>query len=120
MFEADAIVDDAARWAGGLLDRAYRGPGDTIEAATHRAEQKYGIPANIFWAMRYRRPKDVLASVYLKLKTAYEFECASQEARLRHELALTKEMLGDAATTNPVVAQAEAALGTAQGEEDAA
>lgn len=111
VFEAEAIVDDAAKWADGLLARTYRGPGDTIEAATYRAEQKYGVPAQTFWALRYRRPKDILASVYLKLKCAYEHECQRQEAKLRYELALTKEMLGDAAIGNPAVEQAEALVG---------
>lgn len=111
MFEAEAVVDDAAKWADSLLARTYRGPGDTIEAATYRAEQKYGVPAQTFWALRYRRPNDLLASIYLKLKSAYEHECQRQEAKLLHELALTKEMLGDAATGNPAVEQAEALVG---------
>lgn len=111
MFEAEAIVDDAAKWADGLLACTYRGHGDTIEAATYRAEQKYGVPAQTFWALRYRRPKDLMASVYLRLKCAYEHECQRQEARLRHELALTKEILGDAASASPAVEQAEALLG---------
>lgn len=114
MFDADAIVDDAARWADALLARTYRGPGDTIEAATHRAEAIYGVPAQTFWALRYRKPKDILASVYLRLKAAYEHEVARQEAKLAHELRLTREMLGDAAATHPVVAQAEAALREAE------
>jgi hypothetical protein len=120
VFDAEAVVDEAAKWADGLLARTYRGPGDTIEAATYRAEQKYGVPAQTFWALRYRKPKDILASVYLKLKSAYEHECQRQEAKLRHELALTKEILGDAAPHNAVVAEVEAALAAVDQEGEAA
>jgi hypothetical protein len=118
VFEAEAIVDEAAVWADSLLSRSYRGPGDTIEAASYRAEQSYGVPASMFWALRYRKPKAILAHVYLRLKAAYEHECQRQEAKLRHELALTKEILGDAAAANPAVQQAEAALGSAVPAED--
>src|SRR6185369_954370 len=85
VFDGEAVVDEAAFWAEALLQRSYRGPGDTIEAATYRAEQKYGVPAQTFWALRYRRPKDILASIYRTLEAAYEAECGRQEARLRHE-----------------------------------
>jgi hypothetical protein len=33
--DADAVVSEASGWAGALLSRVYRGPGDTIEAAAH-------------------------------------------------------------------------------------
>ncbi len=115
MFEAGAVVDDAARWADALLQRAYRGPGDTIEAASYRAEQKYGVPAQTFWSLRYRKPKDILASVYLTLKAAYEAECGRQEARLRHELELAKALQGGAAL-EAAISEAEAALGGQTGE----
>lgn len=89
--DADA-VDQAAGWADTLVSRVYRGPGDTIEAAHYRAEQRFGIPAQTFWALRYRRPKDMLVSVWLRLKQAYEAEVERQEAKLRHELEITKAL----------------------------
>lgn len=95
---SDAVVTQASTWADALLSKVHRGPGDTIDAAMFRAEAKYGIPANVFWTLRYRRPKDILASVYLRLQAAYQAECDRQEARLRHEINLTKQVMGDDAT----------------------
>lgn len=110
----DELVREARGWSDALLSKVHQGPGDTVEAAMHRAEQKYGVPAQAFFGLRYNRIKDISAFVYLRLQQAYEHECARQEARLRHELAITKEMLGHAATENPAVAEAEAVLGAAQ------
>lgn len=111
--DADATVDEAAGWAELLLQRAYRGPGDTVEAATYRAEQKYGIPAQTFWALRYRKPKGILAHIYKRLKAAYEAECERQETRLRHELELAKALQGGAAL-EAAIRDAETVLEEAQ------
>lgn len=109
---ADHLVSEAKGWSAQLLARVHYGPGDTVEAAMYRAEQKYGVPAQAFWALRYRTPKDILASVYLTLKAAYEAECGRQEARLRHELALVKALPSTPAR-EALVAETEAALGIA-------
>jgi hypothetical protein len=116
VYDGEAVVSEAAGWAETLLQRTYRGPGDTIEAATYRAEQKYGVPAQTFWALRYRRPKDILASVYRTLQAAYEAECGRQEARLRHELEMAKALQGGA-TLAAAIREAEAALGGQSGTE---
>lgn len=112
MHDASAVVDDAAKWSGALWNKTYLGMGDTQEAAMYRAAQKYGVEPGTFWSLRYRRPKDILASVYLKLKAAYEQECERQEARLRHELELTKAVLGNAATSDQLVVETEEFLET--------
>lgn len=112
--DAEATVDEAAGWADLLLHRTYRGPGDTIEAASYRAEQKYGVPANTFWALRYRKPNGILAHVYLRLKAAYEHECERQEAKLRHELEMARALQGGA-NLAAAISEAEAALGNTQG-----
>jgi len=110
--DADELVTQAKHWSGSLLARVHNGPGDTVEAVMYRAEQKYGVPAQAFWALRYRTPKDIMASVYLRLKAAYEAECGRQEARLRHELELAKALQGGA-TLEAAISEAEAALGEA-------
>lgn len=112
MFDAGTTVEDAALWADAILQRTYRGPGDTIEAASFRAEQKYGVPAYTFWSLRYRRPKDILASIYLRLKAAYDAECGRQEAKLRHDLELVRA-LPRTADRQALIDAAEAALGIA-------
>lgn len=117
VFEAEATVDQAAEWADLLLHRAYRGPGDTVEAATYRAEQKYGVPAQTFWALRYRKPSGILAHIYLTLKAAYEAECGRQEAKLRHELEVAKALNGGA-SLEAAIREAEAALGGRDGADE--
>lgn len=113
VFEAEA-VDEAAGWAEVLLSRVHRGPGDTVEAAMYRAEQKFGVPANAMWALRYRKPKGILAGIYLTLKNAYEAECGRQEAKLAHELAVTKALAPTRARL-ALIAETEALLGPGDG-----
>ena len=107
---ADTYVTDAKRWASALVEREYRGPGDTIDAAMWRAEQKWGIDRATFWSLRYRPPRELFVSVYMRLKHAYEAEIDRQEARLQHELMLAKAA-GLNAANSSVVAEAEALLG---------
>jgi hypothetical protein len=111
---SDTFVADARQWAGALVAREHRGPGDTVDAAMWRAEQRYGIERSTFWSLRYRPPKDIVVGVYMRLKAAYESEVARQEARLAHELLLAKAA-GLDANNSTVVAQAEAFLGQEEG-----
>lgn len=108
--DADHLVSEARDWSAALLAKVHQGPGDTVEAAMYRAEQKYGVPAQAFWMLRYRRPRNLLVTVYLGLKAAYEAECGRQEARLRHELEITKTLPPTPARL-ALIAEAEAALG---------
>lgn len=101
-----AYVNEAAGWARTLTQRESRGPGD-IENAWRRLEARYGVPATTFWSLRYRKPKDVLASVYFRLRDAYEAECARQMRLLQHELTITKAKAG---TSHPVVVAASAVV----------
>lgn len=107
-------VADASRWAGALLQREHRGPGDTLDAAMWRAEQKWGIDHNTFWSLRYRPPRDIVVSVYMRLKSAYEHEIQKQEARLQHELMLSKAV-GLNADNSTAYGEAEALLATKNG-----
>jgi len=109
VFEAEA-VEEAAGWASALVSRTYRGPGDTVEAAMHRAENKFGVPVGTLWALRYRKPKAILAGIYLSLKAAYDAECERQEAKLAHELAITKALAPTPARL-ALIAESEALLG---------
>jgi hypothetical protein len=109
--EEDA-VRKAAHWAEALLARVHRGPGDNVETAMHRAEQKYGVPAQTFWSLRYRPPKVMAVAAWLRLKSIYEAECGRQEAKLRHELELVKALPPTPARA-ALVAAAEAELGIA-------
>ena len=106
---SETYVHEAQRWATALLEREHRGPGDTLDAAMWRAEHKWGIDHSTFWALRYRPPREMFVSVYMRLRQAYEMECVRQEARLQHELMLAKAA-GFHAANSSVVAEAEALL----------
>lgn len=103
-----APVDEAEGWALSLLRKHHKGPGDTVEAAMHRVAIKHRIDRQTLWKLRYRKPKDIMATAYLAIKSAYEAECARQEAKLAHELELTKQMRGphEAPSTAEVEAKA--------------
>lgn len=103
-------VDEAANWANELIRRQHRGPGDTVEAAMHRASNKYRIDHQTLWRLRYRKPKDMLVKAYVRLKAAYEAEIERQEAKLAHELEITKTLRGTHASPSPAEVEAEAVL----------
>jgi len=102
-----ACVDQAAQWASRLTHAESRGPGD-IENAWRRLEARYGVPWRAFWALRYRRPRDIAASIYLRLQAAYQAECERQMRLLTHELEITKAIVGP---DSAAVAAAQAVVG---------
>jgi len=111
-----SVVDEAASWADMLVRREHRGPGDTIDAARRRAARKHKLPEQVLWALRYRKPKRIWADLYKKLELAVAAEIHSQEARLAHELAITKSLPATTAR-RALIAETEALLGQAQGKE---
>lgn len=104
------VVDEAAQWADWLVRREHRGPGDTVEAARLRAAQKHRVPERLLWALRYRKPKRIWADLYKKLELAVSAEIQSQEAKLAHELAITKALPATAARL-ALIAETETVLG---------
>lgn len=105
------VVDEAASWAEWLVRKEHRGPGDTVEAARLRAARKHKLPERLLWALRYRKPKRIWADLYVKLEQAVAAEIQIQEARLAHELALTKA-LTTSASGLALIDEAQALLGT--------
>jgi oligoribonuclease NrnB/cAMP/cGMP phosphodiesterase (DHH superfamily) len=91
------LVEEAKGFAQVLVDREYSGPGQ-MERAMERASQKTGVDYGTFWSLRYRKPKDILASVYFRLKAAYEDECARQERLYNIDRAITKAVKNDTDT----------------------
>jgi hypothetical protein len=102
-----ALVDEAAAWARELTLREARGPGDR-ENAWRRLEARYGITFGAFWSLRYRRPKAILASLYLRLRAAYAAECERQRRKLEHEIAITRATAGP---DHPAVVAAQIVVG---------
>ena len=111
------FVEEAASWADLLVRREHRGPGDTIDAARLRAARKHKLPERTLWALRYRKPKRIWADLYKKLETAVAAEIQSQEARLAHELEITKALPPTKARRS-LIAETEALLGPMESPED--
>lgn len=104
-------VNEARDWANRLIAANHRGPGDTVEAAMHRAAVKHGLDPKMLWRLRYRTPKDMLVSSWKRIRAAYEAECERQEARLRHELEITKALPATEARVR-LIRETEAVLGS--------
>ena len=113
---ADIGVDQARGWANKLIAAHHRGPGDTVEAAIHRAAVKHGLDPKALWRLRYRTPKDMLLSTWARIKEAYEAECERQEGRLRHELEITKA-IATSASALAAIRETEALLAAAHSAE---
>ena len=65
-------VNESKRMADYILHRVHRGPGDTVDAAMHRAEKLYGVPAAWLHRLRYREIKDMPMSAFAALAHAYQ------------------------------------------------
>lgn len=106
---AEAYVEDARRWADFLIKREFKGPGDTLDAAMGRCERKYRVSRSVLWGLRYRPPMDMLVSVYMALRDAYEAELSRLDRKLEDELRIA-ELLGTDATNPKAYRAAVAAL----------
>lgn len=106
---AEAYVEDAQRWADFLIKSEFKGPGDTLDAAMARCERKYRVSRSVLWSLRYRRPKDMLVSVYMALQNAYEAELVKLDRKLKDEIRKA-ELLGTDASDPKAYRAAVAAL----------
>lgn len=89
-----APVDSAARWADDLVHGESRGPGD-LTNAMERVGRRTGVGYRTIWNLRYRRPKDLSASAFLKLWAAWEKLKEDQVKALSDDLARTRAEAGD-------------------------
>lgn len=78
-------VSESKRMAEVILQRVHRGPGDTVEAAMHRAERLYGVPAAWLHRLRYREIKDMPVSAFAALFNAYRAACEAGERAYEEE-----------------------------------
>ncbi|MDR6432000.1 hypothetical protein J2782_001735 [Brucella pseudogrignonensis] len=99
------FVSNAKGMSEFILERTFRGPGDTVDAAMHRAERLYGAPASWMHRLRYRSIKDMPVSAYAAIARAYEavriasVKSYEAERELAHErgsklLGLTDSLVG--------------------------
>ena len=106
---AEAYVEDAQRWADFLIKSEFKGPGDTLDAAMARCARKHRVSRSVLWSLRYRRPKDMLVSVYMALQDAYNGELAKLDRKLEAEIRKA-ELLGTDASNSKAYRAAVAAL----------
>lgn len=76
-------VNESKRMADYILHRVHRGPGDTVDAAMHRAEKLYGVPAAWLHRLRYREITDIPMSAFAALANAYR--AASEQSEKAYE-----------------------------------
>lgn len=86
-------IDEVTSWARWLTLREARGPGDMPNAWV-RLERRYGVPARIFWALRYRPPKTLSVGIYARIKHARDAERERQLRLLKHDIEITKATAG--------------------------
>lgn len=67
---AEYIVE-AKRMCGFLLEKEYRGPGDTIEAAAYRMQTRYGIHPATTMRLRNEEVRDMRVSSFAPILNAY-------------------------------------------------
>lgn len=85
-------IAEARHMSNYLLEREFRGPGDTIEAAAYRVERKWGVPASLINRLRIREVNDMLLSNWIKLTAGYEAACQQVERQAQHQQELAKEL----------------------------
>lgn len=107
-------VDQAAGWAREMTRQEARGPGD-MENTWRRLENRYGISFNTFWSLRYRKPKEIVASVYLRLHAAYRAEHQRQMRKLANEIAITEAVAG---IDNPVIREVQTLVDSHEGQNE--
>lgn len=83
-----AYVSEAKAMSDFILHRVHRGPGDTVDAAMHRAERLYGVPAAWLHRLRYRELKDLPTSAFFAVFYAYRAASAAGEKAFEHERTL--------------------------------
>lgn len=78
-------VDQAAKWSDELVMHDLRGPGD-LDNALQRVGRRIGVGYRTLWNLRYRKPKDLSASAFLKIWSAWgEFQ-ENQMKRLSNDV----------------------------------
>jgi hypothetical protein len=82
-----AYVNEAKSMADFIVSKAHRGPGDTVDAAMHRAERLYGVPSTWLHRLRYRHVSDMPTSAFFAIFNAYRAACEAAERAYENERA---------------------------------
>jgi hypothetical protein len=82
-----AYVNEAKSMADFIVSKSHRGPGDTVDAAMHRAERLYGVPASWLHRLRYREIADMPTSAFFAIFNGYRAACDAAERAYENERA---------------------------------
>jgi hypothetical protein len=91
--EKMSLVEEASKWNVDLINSEARGPGN-FGNAMRRVARRIGVSHSKLWALRYRKPKVIIADVYLALRDAWEDERKRGLGKLAYEAKLTAEKAG--------------------------
>jgi hypothetical protein len=87
-----AVVNEAKIMSDFMINKAFRGPGDTVDAAIHRAGRMWGAPTNWLHRLRYRYRdlRDIPGSALISLAVSYQAASSGiddlyEKERARHE-----------------------------------
>jgi hypothetical protein len=87
-----AVVNEAKLMSDYMIAKAFRGPGDTVDAAIYRAGKKWGAPTNWLHRLRYRYRdlRDTPGSALINIAVAYQAASTGideiyEKERERHE-----------------------------------
>lgn len=83
----DFACNEAKSMADFIVHKAHRGPGDTVDAAMHRAERLYGVPATWLHRLRYREVGDMPTSAFFAIFNAYRAACDLADRAYENERA---------------------------------
>lgn len=108
-------VEAASRWAAKLVERAYRGLGDSVDEAMKRVARDARVPRSVLWALRYRPPKDLGARAYVALRATYRNELLRQGAKLELDIEIARR-LPQTDARRDLIAESEALLGSVRSE----
>jgi hypothetical protein len=105
----NTIVSDAREWARQMVHAESRGSGD-LDRAMAAVARRCGVTVSLIRSLHYRPPKDLWASCYFKIASAYRAECERQARKIEHEIAITSAKVG----STSVFVRAAAALAGAE------
>lgn len=117
--DPEKAVEKAASWAKALWMRAGQLYGDKEDTAMHIAAGWAKVPPGVFWKLRYRKPREIGASIYCRLMVAHHEHITSVEGKVAENL-IALRALSTTEADRGLVAHMEKYLGLAPGEAPAA
>lgn len=80
--QPEMVVEKATRWAVALVKRAEHLGVDGRDNAIRTAARWANVTPNAIWTLLYRKPREVGASTFLRLKAAHRKHIESVEAKV--------------------------------------